>query len=193
MNVTGSLTKGSGSFVQPHPSDPAKDVVYAFFEGPEHAVFLRGKARIVGGRAIIEIPDHFRAVAGRDEDITVQLTPRYADTFGLAAIRVTKGRIDVRELKGGTNTYELDYFITAKRGGFEGHEPIQPNTHFTADMKTPADFETTYERTDDLTINAMRNLLMSNGILTKQGKLNGETAARLGWKVKDGGVVRRGK
>jgi hypothetical protein len=121
------------------------------------------------------------------------LTPRYADTFGLAAIRVTKGRIDVRELKGGTNTYEFDYFITAKRGGFEGHEPIQPNTHFTADMKTPADFETTYERTDDLTINAMRNLLMSNGILTKQGKLNGETAARLGWKVKDGGVVRRGK
>jgi hypothetical protein len=45
VNITGSLTKGSGSFVQPHPTDPKKELVYAFFEGPEHAVFFRGKAR----------------------------------------------------------------------------------------------------------------------------------------------------
>jgi hypothetical protein len=185
VNITGNLTKGSGSFVQPHPSDPAKEVVYAFFEGPEHAVFLRGKAKLVNGKATIDTPEHFRAVVGKDEELTVQLTPRYADTFGLAAVRVTKERIEVRELKKGTNTYEFDYFITAKRGGFEGHEPIQPNTHFTADMKTAADFEKAYEKTDDLTVNAMRNLLISNGILTKEGKLNRETAARLGWMLKN--------
>jgi hypothetical protein len=160
-------------------------LVYAFFEGPEHAVFLRGSAKLVNGRAIIKTPEHFQVVAGKDEDITVQLTPRYADTFGLAAVEVTKEKIEVRELKGGTNTYEFDYFITAKRGGFEGHEPIQPNTHFTADMKTAADFEDTYAKTDDLTVNAMRNLLISNGILTKEGRLNMETAAKLGWTVKD--------
>jgi hypothetical protein len=193
VNVTGSLTKGSGSFVQPHPSDPAKEVVYAFFEGPEHAVFLRGKAKLAAGSATIETPSHFRAVAGKDEDITVQLTPRYANTFGLAAVRVTKGRIDVRELKGGTNTYEFDYFITAKRAGFEGHEPIQPNTHFTADMKTARDFEKAYEKTDDLTIRALRNLLISNGILTKEGELNRETAAKLGWTVKEAEVIVRGQ
>lgn len=96
-----------------------------------------------------------------------------------------KEKIEVRELKKGTNTYEFDYFITAKRGGFEGHEPIQPNTHFTADMKTAADFEKAYEKTDDLTVNVMRNLLISNGILTKEGKLNKETAARLGWMLKN--------
>ena len=189
VNVTGSLTKGSGSFVQPHPSDPTKEVAYAFFEGPEHAVFLRGKARLVDGRATIETPEHFQAVAGRDEDITVQLTPRFADTFGLAAVRVTKKTVEVRELKGGTNAYEFDYFITAKRRGFEEHEPIQPNTHFSADMKRPADFEDAYAKTHDLTVNAMRNLLISNGILTKEGKLNRETAARLGWTVKDAGVT----
>ena len=50
--------------------------------------------------------------------------PRSTDTFGLAAIDVTKEHIEVRELKGGTSTYEFDYFITAKRGGFEGHAPI---------------------------------------------------------------------
>lgn len=146
---------------------------------------------LVSGMATIETPEHFRIVVGKDEDITVQLTPRYADTFGLAAARVTKEKIEVRELKGGTNTYEFDYFITAKRAGFEGHEPIQPNTHFTADMKTSGDFEKAYEKTDELTVNAMRNLLISNGILTKAGKLNRETVAKLGWTVKDGEVTVR--
>lgn len=182
--ITGSLTKGSGSFVQPHPTDPNKEVVYAFFEGPEHAVFLRGKARLVDGKTTIETPEYFRVVAGDDEDITVQFTPRYTDTYGLAAVEVTKNKIEVRELKAGTSTYEFDYFITAKRAGFERHEPIQPNTHFTANMMTKGDFEDAYAKTDDVTMSAMRTLLISNGILTREGKLNTETARKLGWNVK---------
>ncbi len=185
VHVTGTLTKTSGSFVQPHPSDPAKELVYAFFEGPEHAVFLRGKAKLVNGRAVIETPEHFRLVAGRDEHITVQLTPRSADTFGLAAVKVTKERIRVRELRGATNTYEFDYFITAKRGGFEAHAPIQPNTHFTADQKRPEDFEAAFGKVDDLSDKAVRKLLVANGTLTSAGKLNRETAARLGWKLRE--------
>ncbi|MCA9476927.1 MAG: hypothetical protein KC563_14150, partial [Nitrospira sp.] len=189
VNITGSLTKGSGTFVQPHPSDPAKEVVYAFFEGSEHAVFLRGKATLVQGRAIIETPEHFRVVAGRDEDITVQFTPRSTDTFGLAAVKVTREHIDVRELKGEQNTYEFDYFITAKRAGFEGHEPIQPNTHFTADQKRAEDFEETYAQSDNPTVKVMRSLLVANGTLTAEGKLNRETADKLGWTVKETEVV----
>jgi hypothetical protein len=191
VNVTGNLTKASGGFVQPHPSDPAKEVVYAFFEGPEHAVFLRGRAKLVQGRAAIETPAHFRLVAGKDEDITVQFTPRYTDTFGLAAAEVTREKIEVRELKGGTNTYEFDYFITAKRRGFEGHQPVQTNTHFTAHMKTAEDFEETYARTDDLTITAIRDLLVSNGTLTKEGRLNKEMATKLGWTVREVEPVRQ--
>jgi hypothetical protein len=183
VNVTGSLTKGSGTFVQPHPADPGKEVAYAFFEGPEHAVFLRGKAKLVKGRATITTPEYFRVVAGKDEDITVQFTPRSIDTFGVAAVQVTKDSIEVRELKGGKHTYEFDYFITAKRGGFEGHQPIRANTHFTADQKTAEDFEQSYAKTDDLTINAMRQLLIANGILTRDGKLNQATATKLGWQV----------
>jgi hypothetical protein len=182
--ITGSLTKGSGSFVQPHPTQPTKELVYAFFEGPEHAIFLRGTAKLVGGKAVIETPEYFRVVAG-DEGITVQFTPRYADTFGLAAVEVTKEKILVQELKGGTNTYEFDYFITAKRAGFEKHEPIQPNKHFKADNMTKEEFEQRYAKTDDMTIAAMRNLLISNGILNSDGKLNMETVSRLGWTLKE--------
>ena len=182
--IAGHLTKGSGSFVQPHPTEPTKELVYAFFEGPEHAIFLRGTATLTGGKAAIETPEHFRVVAG-DKGITVQFTPRYVDTFGLAAVEVTKEKILVQELKGGTNTYEFDYFITAKRAGFEKHEPIQPNKHFKADNVTKEMFERRYAKTDDMTIAAMRNLLISNRILTKDGKLNMEIARRLGWTLKE--------
>jgi len=183
LNITGNLTKASGAFVHPHPSDPAKEIVYAFFEGPEHAVFLRGKANLIDGHATIETPEHFRAVAGDADGITVQFTPRSTETYGLAAVEVTKTKIEVRELKGETHSFEFDYFITAKRAGFENHQPIQPNVHFTADGKRPIDFEQAYAKSDDLTTTALRTLLISNGVLTPDGKLNRQTAAMLGWEV----------
>ena len=103
---------------------------------------------------------------------------------GPAACVVTREKVQVVELKKAEVRKEFDYFITAKRAGFESHEPIQPNTHFTADMKTKDDFEKLYAKTDDVTVSAMRTLLISNGILTKEGKLNTETANKLGWNVR---------
>jgi len=52
-------------------------------------------------------------------------------------------------------------------------------------MKTAADFEEAYARTDDLTVKAIRDLLVSNGTLTKEGRLNKEMAAKPGWTVRD--------
>ncbi len=183
VNITGSITKGSGSFVQPHPSDPSKEVVYNFFEGPEHAIFLRGTATLVNGRAVIETPESFRVVAG-SAGITVQLTPKSLDSKGLAAYEVTRDAIKVGELASGNGSYSFDYFITAKRAGFEAHEPIQKNTHFTADNATREEFEKRYSNTSDMTLAAMRTLLISNGILNQDGTLNEATAARLGWQLK---------
>ena len=185
LNVTGNLTKGSGSFVQPHKKDPSKEIVYAFFEGPEHAIFLRGKAKLVDGRAVIETPEYFRDVAGSDEDVTVQFTPRSSRSKGLAAVEVTKGSIRVEELMEGKGTYEFDYFITAKRAGFEGHQPVQKNTHFSAHNGTQEEFERRYADTSDMTVRAMRDMLIASGILKEDGRLNRDVAERLGWKVKD--------
>ncbi|MBA4373851.1 MAG: hypothetical protein C0402_13450 [Thermodesulfovibrio sp.] len=183
VNITGTLTKGSGSFVQPHPTNPSKEVVYNFFEGPEHAIFLRGTATLVNGRAVIETPEYFRVVAG-SAGITVQLTPKSLDSRGLAAYEVTRDAIKIGELASGSGSYEFDYFITAKRAGFEAHEPIQKNTHFTADNVTKAEFEKRYSNTTGMTLAAMRNLLISNGILNQDGTLNEATAASLGWQLK---------
>jgi hypothetical protein len=189
VHVVGNLSAtGSKPFIQPHAQDPSKEIVYVAIEGPENAIFLRGTARLERGKSVIEMPEYFRVIAG-DEGITVQFTPRYTDTYGLGAVKVTKERIVVQELKGGTNTYEFDYFITAKRAGFENHEPIQPNKHFTADNMTKKQFEQKYAKADEMTIGAIRNLLISNGILMGDGKLNMETVHRLGWTIKEADIA----
>ncbi|KAB2822911.1 MAG: hypothetical protein F9K10_03285 [Paludibacter sp.] len=154
---------------------------------------LRG-LKVVQTRFTVQARAHTRVATMMLAPLLVGMpasaTPRYTDAYGLAAVEVTKEKIEVRELKAGTGTYEFDYFITAKRAGFESHEPIQPNTHFTADMMTKDDFENAYAKTDDVTVSAMRTLLISNGILTREGKLNTETAKKLGWNVKAVEVAR---
>ena len=186
--LTGTLTKGADTFTQPHPSDPAKEVVYAVIEGPEHAVFYRGTANLKNGKAVIETPEYFRVVAGND-GITVSFTPSSEKSKGLAAVSVKKERVEVRELMKGKGNYEFDYFITAKRAGFEAHKPIQENRHFSADKMSAGEFEKRYAKTDDMASRAMRELLISNGILNADGRLNFETASRLGWLVKDSDVA----
>jgi hypothetical protein len=184
--ITGTLSKGGGSFVQPHAKDPTKEIVYAFFEGPEHAVFLRGTAKLEHGEAVINLPDHFRTVAA-EEGITVQFTPRSTESKGLAAVEVSRKRIVVGELMEGDGTYEFDYFITAVRAGFEEHEPVIANKHFKPEANETADeFERRFAR-DDISTRAIRKMLISNGILTEEGKLNMAMAEKMGWTVADSG------
>ncbi len=178
--ITGDLSKGSGTFVQPHTKDPSKEIKYAFFEGPEHAVFLRGTAQLKDGKAIIELPEHFRIVAAQ-QGVSVQFTPRSSDTFGLAAIEVSTEKIVVEELKGEKHTYEFDYFITAVRAGFEEHKPVVANKHFRPGRnETVEEFERRFSK-DDMTTRAMRTMLISNGILTEDGKLDMAMVETLGW------------
>gem|GEM_PF-5021343 len=186
--VEGNLTvTGTKNFTQPHPHDPTKEIVYVAMEAPESVVMIRGTARLIDGRAVIETPDYFRMVAST-EGITVQFTPRSAISKGLAAVEVNRERVIVAELLDGKGTYEFDYFITAKRAGFENHQPVQPNTHFSADMKKKEEFEAQFKG-DDMGKTHIRKLLISNGILTEDGKLNMETVKRLGWILKDAEVA----
>lgn len=89
----------------------------------------------------------------------------------------------VKELAGGKGNFEFGYFVTAVRAGFEGHQPVVANKHFKPRKnETVADFEERFNK-DDMTTKAMRAMLISNGILTKNGKLNMAMIKKLGWTV----------
>lgn len=54
--ITGSISKGSGTFLIDHPLDPFnKDLAHGFVEAPRYDLIYRGTAKLVGGRAKIDI------------------------------------------------------------------------------------------------------------------------------------------
>jgi hypothetical protein len=67
---------GTVSFVQNHPYEKDKVVVYAAPEGDEVAVYTRGTARLTGGLARVELEPSFAWVANPDLGLTAHLTPR---------------------------------------------------------------------------------------------------------------------
>nr|NQU91755.1 hypothetical protein [Bacteroidota bacterium] len=76
VHVTGSLSKGSGSFVIDHPLDPENKLLrHNFVESPENLLIYRGKAELdENGEAVVELPDYFKALTKEDE-ASIHLTP----------------------------------------------------------------------------------------------------------------------
>ena len=129
MNVDGA---GSGyvfadvkSFRVPNPNDVKTDIWYASIEGPEAAAYLRGTARLNNGRAFIPFPEHFKSIATLD-GMTVQLTPRSAESNGLAVISQTVDGVTVCELQKGKGTYDFDWRVEAVRKGHEDFQVLRP-------------------------------------------------------------------
>lgn len=73
LNVTGNLSKGSGSFKIDHPLDPAnKYLSHSFVESPDMTDVYNGIVVLdVHGSAWVELPDYFQALNG---DYRYQLT-----------------------------------------------------------------------------------------------------------------------
>ena len=69
ITTVGTLEAAVKSFVIPHPTVPGKRLKYGVLEGPEHAVYYRGKTTT----DTIELPEEWVGLVDEDT-ITVQLT-----------------------------------------------------------------------------------------------------------------------
>ena len=181
VHVAGTLSATSKPFVQPHKFDPTKEIAYVSMEGPENAVFIRGTATLEEGVAYIEMPEYWTQVAA-DEGITVNLTPEGV-WAPLYVASKSKEKILVQVAEGGPLDATFSYTVMALRDGFQDHEPIQENSHFTADGASAWQFENQFAEDTPDNI-AIREMLMANGIMNADGSLNTQTAQGLGWKVK---------
>jgi hypothetical protein len=82
------VASGAKKFVINHPTQPGKQLAHAAIEGPETAVYYRGEAHLINGRAVISLPDYFERLttrAGR----TVILTN--VDGFDRLAVQRQEG------------------------------------------------------------------------------------------------------
>lgn len=74
--ITGNLSvSGNKQFAINHPvAGQAGLLVHASLEGPESAVYYRGRDQLVDGHTRVQLPDYFEALT-RPEERTVMLTP----------------------------------------------------------------------------------------------------------------------
>ena len=106
-----------------HPENSDKEIWYASLEGPEAAAYVRGTYSLDNGEAFVAFPEHFSAICN-SETITIQLTPRHWDTYGLALIEVTTEGFRVKELKGGQGEFEFDWEAKGVRKGHENYKAV---------------------------------------------------------------------
>jgi hypothetical protein len=113
------------SFRMPNPRQSGTEVWYTCPEGPEAAAYVRGTGRLINGMATVALPQHFADVASPD-GVTAHLTPLAPESKGLAAIERSPEQIIVKELNGGSGTYDFDYYVMAVRKGHEDYQVIRP-------------------------------------------------------------------
>ena len=74
FSITGSISKGAGTFVIDHPEDPANKLLYhSFVESPDTLNQYNGIATFdENGEATVQLPDYFEAL---NKDFTYQFFP----------------------------------------------------------------------------------------------------------------------
>jgi hypothetical protein len=158
---------GTKHFVEPHPSDPAKVILYSSLEGREVGTYFRGTARVVNHEAVIKVPEDFRIVTD-DEGLTVQLTP-VGDLATLAVVSQDLNQVVVKASKDVT----FHYLVQGVRRAFKDLQPVRIGYEFVP--RSPADTMQPF-----LTQEARRRLI-ANGTYNADGTVNMDTAERLGW------------
>lgn len=65
VQITGALSKGSGTFLIDHPLDPFnKNLRHGFVEAPRYDLIYRGTAQLVNGRALVDIDAESNMTSG---------------------------------------------------------------------------------------------------------------------------------
>ncbi len=114
---------GAVSFVQNHPLDRSRVIVYAAPEGDEVAVYTRGTGRLSDGRARVLLGETFQWVVNPDLGLTAHLTPR-DEPVALAVTSVSPTELAVRGPAG--SNAEFDYLVFGLRIGFEDRPVVRP-------------------------------------------------------------------
>jgi len=115
---------GSVHFVQNHPVEPDRVVVYTAPEGDEVATYTRGTARLVDGEARVPLGQTFQWVTNPDVGLTAHLTPR-GQAVPLAVVSLSTDELVVQGPADGPQDVVFDYLVYGLRIGFEETSTVQ--------------------------------------------------------------------
>lgn len=162
---------GQKNFIQPHPTDPSKELHFFSLEGNESGTYFRGTDRTVAGVCVVEVPEEFRLVSSA-AGLSVQLT-----AVGAPAQLWVEERSLERIIVRADMDVEFDYTVNGVRRGFEEVELEAENHNFVPELRG-VPFGTQYPE-------SYRRILVENGILNPDFTPNEATAGALGWALSE--------
>lgn len=109
LTISGALYATSKSFRIPHPTKKGKNITYGSLEGPENAVYIRGKSN----ERMIRLPDYWEHLID-ENTITVQLTP-IGKHQKLVVGEIGNTFVEVLNKKFFSKKLNYYYFIQAER------------------------------------------------------------------------------
>jgi hypothetical protein len=125
LHVNGDFTAtGAKLFVQNHPTDPEKEIVYVALEGGEAGTYVRGSAKLENGAAEITLPEDFYLVTN-ENGVTVQVTPTESVRGMLFVAEKSNKKVVVKSSNPADKAVSFDYVVNGVRKGFENHKPIR--------------------------------------------------------------------
>lgn len=138
---------GSVAFVQNHPIEKDKVIVYNSPEGDEVATYNRGTARLVDGVAHVTLGETFAWVTNPDFGLTAYVTPRgvWSDLY---VETVSPTELVVRS-KDGTGSGVFDYIVYGLRIGFEEVSIVQEKKRDSS-IPSMASHRTAYQQHPEL-------------------------------------------
>ena len=104
-----SFSSNVKSFNIPHPTKEGKRLWHGCLEGPEHAVYVRGR---ITGNNLITLPEYWSELID-ENSITVQLQPIGDRHFHLNVLEFDKQRVVIKEAD--DKPIDCFYTITATR------------------------------------------------------------------------------
>lgn len=120
--------------IEDHPAEQGSKIITSGLEGLEPALYHRGMVQLNEGRATLELPEDFLALADT-RSMTIQLTPESLSSQGVAFERVGKNQIMIGELHGGAGSYPVHYVVQARRAGTEQFKAILSEQEFAQKFK----------------------------------------------------------
>jgi hypothetical protein len=166
LSLGSSGATGQKNFIQPHPTDPSKEIHFFSLEGNESGTYFRGSGVIAEGLLVIEVPEEFRWVSSED-DLTVHLTAVGAP----ALLWVESKSLDTIVVRSNADV-QVDYQVHGVRRGFEQVDLVVGNTSFVPEV-ADVPFGTQYPE-------SYRRILVENGLLNSDYTPNRATAEMLG-------------
>ena len=147
VDISGSLSKGGGSFKIDHPLDPEnKYLSHSFVESPDMMNVYNGNVVLdADGQAVIELPDWFEVL---NRDFRYQLTPIGAPGPNLyVASEVSGNRF---EIAGGAPGMKVSWQVTGIR-----HDRWAESNRIQVEEDKPADEQGKYLHPEELGVDPM--------------------------------------